>query len=244
MTWVYLENLVLDALCPGRLGQFWASALAADVLTDTEDAYECRLRVDGGPDLDLCFPRVPDRPAEEIRLHLNLRGGADQEAVTDRLVGLGARRLDIGQAEVPLVVLADPEGNAFCVLEERPVYSATGPIAALPIDSANPETDGAFWSWLTGWTIAPGVAPVTLRHPSRHGVLLEFCAEQTPKTAAKNRLHLDVRLEAGDDPDDVLAGVASRSGRRLEPGWGELPWWVCADPSGNEFCLLPSRPAS
>ena len=238
---MYLENLVFDAVDPGRLGRFWASALDARPLTDNDEGYECRLSVEGGPDLDLCFPSVADRPTEDVRLHLDLRGGAAQAEVVARLVDLGATPLDLGQGEVPWVVLADPEGNAFCVMEEREAYSDTGPIAAVPIDSADPVADAAFWSWLTGWTATTGTASVTLRHPSRHGVLLEFCPEREPKTAAKNRLHLDVRFEAADQPEQVLAGVHERGGRRLEPGWGELPWFVCADPSGNEFCLLPAR---
>jgi hypothetical protein len=240
---VYLENLVFHAVDPGRLGRFWASALGASPLTDGADIFECRLSVEGGPDLDLCFDRATDRPTEDVRLHLDLHGGPDPSAVVARLVDLGARPLDVGQGEVPWVVLADPEGNAFCVLEERPVLTATGPIAAVPVDSADPAADAAFWSWLTGWTAAPGVAAATLRHPSRHGVLLEFCPERAPKPAALNRLHLDVRLETGDDPEQVLAGVGDRGGRRLDLGWGELPWFVCADPSGNEFCLLPARAA-
>ncbi len=241
---MYLENLVVDAVDPSRLGRFWTAALDLTPLTDDAAGYEARLSVPGGPDLDLCFPPVPDPPTGEQRLHLDLRGGTEQQAVVERLLALGARHLDIGQQGVPWVVLADPEGNACCVLEDRPTYSATGPIAAVPIDSADPERDATFWSWLTGWTPAPGGSSATLRHPSRHGLLLEFCPEPAPKPAAKNRLHLDVRLEPADELGDVLAEVADRGGQRLDPDWGELPWTVCADPSGNEFCLLPSRPAS
>jgi predicted enzyme related to lactoylglutathione lyase len=155
---------------------------------------------------------------------------------------LGARRLDIGQGDVPWVVLADPAGNPCCVMEERAVYADTGPIAALPLDSADPDRDAGFWSWLTGWTHAAGVAPRSLRHPSMRGPLLELCHEPAPKGAAKNRLHLDVRLEAGDDPDRVAAGVAERGGRELHMEWGDLPWRHFGDPSGNEFCILPARP--
>lgn len=184
---------------------------------------------------------MPDRPSEDVRLHLDLLGGVDQSAVVERLVGLGARHLDIGQVDVPWVVLADPEGNPFCVLEERASYGETGPIAALPIDSSDPDVDAEFWSWLTGWVSAPGMAPQTLRHTTSRGLLLEFCPEPVPHPPAKNRLHRDVRLEALDDLDHVLESVVDRGGRELHPEWGDLPWRVCADSSGNEFCLLPAR---
>ena len=143
---------------------------------------------------------------------------------------------------MPWVVLADPAGNPFCVMEDRPAYADTGPIAALPLDSADPERDAEFWSWLTGWTEAAGVAPRTLRHPSLRGPLLELCPEPAPKGTAKNRLHLDVRLEAGDDLDDVAAAIIERGGAPFHnPGWGELPWRSYTDPSGNEFCVLPAH---
>jgi len=57
----------------------------------------------------------------------------------------------------------------------------------------------------------------------------------------KNRLHFDIRLETGDVPDDVAASIAERGGREPNPERGELPWRLYADPSGNEFCVLPAR---
>ena len=238
---MYLENLVFDAVEPQRLGRFWEAVIGGERLTDEPDVFETRLTVAGGPVLDLCFQPVPEAPAEPPRLHVDLSGGARQAEEVERLLGLGARRLDVGQGEVPWVVLADPEGNPCCVMEERAAYADTGPVAALPLDSADPDRDAAFWSWLTGWTDAAGVAPRSLRHPSLRGPLLELCHEAARKGAAKNRLHLDVRLEGGDDPDAVAAGIAERGGRELPREWGDLPWRSYADPSGNELCVLPAR---
>lgn len=239
---MFLENLVFDAVAPQRLGRFWEDALGGERLTDQPDAFETRLAIEGGPVLDLCFQRVGEPPAEPLRLHLDLAGAALQDQVVDRMLGLGARHLDVGQDHVPWVVLADPEANPFCVMEERPAYRDSGPIAAIPIDSSDPDTDAGFWSWLTGWVGADGPAPRSLRHPSLRGPLLEFCPEPAPKeAAAKNRLHLDVRLEPADDPDRVAAGITERGGRELHPNWGDLPWRIYADPSGNELCVLPAR---
>jgi hypothetical protein len=238
---VYLENLVTDAVDPQRLGRFWEAVVGGERLTDEFAGFETRLAIEGGPVLDLCFQRVPEPFSEPPRLHLDLAGGARQAEEVDRLLGLGARRLDVGQGDVPWVVLADPEGNPFCVLEDRAAYADTGPVAAIPLDSAEPDREAEFWSWLTGWTDAAGVAPRSLRHPSMLGPLLELCPEPAPKGTTKNRLHLDVRLEPGEDPDDVAASIAERGGSELHPGWGELPWRSYADPSGNEFCVLPAR---
>ncbi|WP_127479118.1 VOC family protein [Nocardioides pantholopis] len=241
---MYLENLVVDAAQPQRLGRFWEAALGAERLTDEPEGFETRVAVEGGPVLDVCFQRVAEPATEPPRLHLDLAGGTRQAEEVERLLGLGARHLGIGQGDVPWVVLADPEGNPFCVLEDRATYAGAGPVAALPLASADPDRDAVFWSWLTGWTATDGDAPRSLRHPSLRGPLLELSPEPAPKSSAKNRLHLDLRLEAGDEldgPDGIAAGIAERGGRELHLGWGDLPWRHFADPSGNEFCVLPAR---
>ena len=73
------------------------------------------------------------------------------------------------------------------------------------------------------------------------GPCSSWCRERTGKGPAKNRLHLDVRLEPGEDPDAVAAAVVERGGRELHPSWAaQVPWRLYADPSGNDFCVLPA----
>jgi catechol 2,3-dioxygenase-like lactoylglutathione lyase family enzyme len=236
---VRLENIVWDTRDPGRLGRFWAAALGAELITDEPDGVEARLHLADGVFLDLCFAPVASPSTSPARLHPDLAGGARQEEVVRSLLDLGAEPADIGQGAVPWTVLADPDGNAFCVMEDREAYRGTGPIAALPLDSADPERDARFWAEITGWVPSAGTPGVTtLRHPAGVGPLLELCPEPGPRRG-KNRLHLDVRREAGDD------GIAERVVR-----WGatplsdpaDLPWLVFADPSGNEFCILGPQP--
>jgi len=162
---VYLENVVVDATDPQTLGRFWEASLGTETLTDEPDGFETRLTVPDGPVIDLCFQRVPEPPVEPQRLHLNLRGGEEQQPVVERLLALGASPADIGQGQVPWVVLADPEGNPFCVMEERAAYVDAGPVAALPLDVADPDRDRDFWMWLTGWVPVDGGGLLGLRHP-------------------------------------------------------------------------------
>jgi hypothetical protein len=231
-----LENVVWDARDPRTLGLFWSAALGAEPITDGPDGFETRLPLSGDAFLDLCFGHVAEPSSAPARLHLDLAGGARQQEVVERLLGLGATPADIGQGDVPWAVLADPEGNAFCVMEDREAYCGTGPIAALPLDSADPERDAAFWAGITGWVPFDGVAGlVSLRHPSGAGPLLELCPEPEPRRG-KSRLHLDVRADHEDgDPVPRVTGMGARQLTRQ----GELPWIVFADPSGNEFCVLP-----
>src|SRR4051812_7304127 len=113
---MFLENIVIDAVEPQRLGRFWEAVLGTERLTDVPEGFETRLAVEGGPVLDLCFPRVPEPVSVPPRLHLDLSGGVHLAAEVERLLGLGARHLDLGQGDVPWVVLADPEGNPCCVI--------------------------------------------------------------------------------------------------------------------------------
>lgn len=237
-----LENVVVDAVDPQRLGHFWEALLGCTTLTDERQSFETRLVVPDGPTLDLCFERVAEPPAAGPRLHLEVSGGERQAEVVATALSLGASHLDIGQHDVPWVVLADPEGNPFCVMEARPEYAASGPLSSLPLDSADVERDTRFWAELSGWVSVDSSMPSALRHPSGRGPLLELCPQARPKDpAAKNRVHLDLRLEADDDPDATVARVLELGGSERHHGWGALPWRVFRDPSGNEVCLLPAR---
>ena len=86
------------------------------VTIDTADEFEIRPATDEIP--GLIFGSVPEQKTIKNRLHLDFRPD-DQDAEVDRLLALGARRVDIGQGVQPWVVLADPEGNEFCVLGTR-----------------------------------------------------------------------------------------------------------------------------
>jgi len=111
------ENLVVDARDPARLARWWAEALHYQITYEKPDEVEIRRGPDELP--GLVFVPVPQDKAVKNRLHIDLRPD-DQEAEIERLVDMGARHVDIGQsAEATWVVLADPEGNEFCVLAAR-----------------------------------------------------------------------------------------------------------------------------
>jgi hypothetical protein len=116
------EQVVVDAAQPAALGRWWANALGWVVTFEADDEYEIRSAPDRLP--GLVFVPVRDSKVTKNRLHLDFRPD-DQTAEVDRLLALGAHRIDVGQGEQRWVVLADPEGNEFCVLAPRRV-TATG----------------------------------------------------------------------------------------------------------------------
>jgi hypothetical protein len=95
------------------LGRWWQQALGWVVVDEAPDVFEIRPAPDRLP--GLLFVRVPESKTGKNRLHLDFRPD-DQEREVTRLLARGATRVDIGQGEQPWVVLADPEGNEFCVL--------------------------------------------------------------------------------------------------------------------------------
>jgi hypothetical protein len=111
------EQVVVHSLDPAALGQWWADALGWVVTYTSDDEFEIRSAPESLPALD--FVRIDEPKAGKSRLHIDLRPD-DQDAEVARLLAAGARRADIGQGERAWVVLADPEGNEFCVLAPRP----------------------------------------------------------------------------------------------------------------------------
>jgi predicted enzyme related to lactoylglutathione lyase len=107
------EQVVVDSRDPRSLGRWWAEALGWEITYDTADEVEIRRRSDEVP--GLLFVAVRGAKTGKNRLHLDFRPD-DQALEVDRLVALGAHRVDVGQVDVGWVVLADPEGNEFCVL--------------------------------------------------------------------------------------------------------------------------------
>jgi catechol 2,3-dioxygenase-like lactoylglutathione lyase family enzyme len=131
-----LTEIAVDCHDPAALAAFWAAALGYHVVRTEDEQVEIAPWEQEPPDLavqvrqaptvpTLVFATVPEGKTVKNRLHLDLRPiDGSHEAEVQRLLGLGARHADVGQGEVPWVVLADPEGNEFCVL---------GPLAAVPV---------------------------------------------------------------------------------------------------------------
>ena len=111
------EQVIIDAIRPRVLGQWWATALDWVTVNDEPDEFEIRPAADVVP--GLLFVQAADAKVGKNRLHLDLRPH-DQHKEVDRLLELGATRANIGQGDqLPWIVLADPEGNEFCVLSSK-----------------------------------------------------------------------------------------------------------------------------
>ena len=241
-----LVHLVVDAAEPAKLARFWAAALGWEIGAGEDGEVDVWPGGYNYPDpvaLPLVFVPVAEAKTVKNRIHLDLatESAEHQQAELRRLLALGAVPADIGQGDVPWQVLADPEGNEFCVLDPRPVYLGIGPVAAVVADYADPAAVAAFWQLATGWIPASSVQDgVSFRSPQGVGPYLELLPSGDVKTV-KNRVHLDLAPATGEDHAAAVKVLLAAGAVPVDIGQGDARWTVLADPEGNEFCVLTPR---
>ncbi|MGX7826860.1 VOC family protein [Actinokineospora sp. 24-640] len=237
-----LVSVVVDAADPRALAGFWAGLLGWSLAYVDDEEVDVEAPAGDGCPLELVFVPVAEPKTAKNRVHLDLATPTDaaQAATVARAEELGARRLDIGQGEVPWVVMADPEGNEFCVLEPRPEYADTGALAAIVVDTPDLAT-ADFWRAAAGWTLVRQTPEfASLRHPDARGPWLELLPTSDPKTV-KNRVHLDVAPYEDDSLSAEVDRLHALGATPADVGQGESSWVVLADPTGGEFCVLSPR---
>jgi predicted enzyme related to lactoylglutathione lyase len=116
---VLLHHIVIDAHDLPALARFWTRVLGWQILSERE--REIVIGPEATAPLGICFMPVTDRKVVKNRVHLDLTTGAgERDAEIERILALGARRVDIGQTGTESwTVLADPEGNEFCVVRPK-----------------------------------------------------------------------------------------------------------------------------
>jgi predicted enzyme related to lactoylglutathione lyase len=116
---VSLHHIVIDSHDLSAQARFWAQVLDWRILSERE--REVVIGVDETAPTGICFMPVTDRKTGKNRLHLDLSPGPDErDAEIERILALGASRVDIGQSGTESwTVLADPEGNEFCILRPK-----------------------------------------------------------------------------------------------------------------------------
>ncbi|GGL10275.1 VOC family protein [Streptomyces flaveus] len=234
----------IKALDVSAVGRFWAEALGWSAYSPGVTTYV-------GPVGGLVWPDpvgvgvdvvpVPEpKTTAKNRVHLDLAttSAAHQAELVARLQALGATPAHVGQGDVPWTVLADPEGNEFCVLEPREIYRDTGPIAAVVVDCADPRAMARFWGEAMDWTLHEVTDDhAVLRSAKGVGPYLEFLRTPDAKTV-HGRVHLDLLPYPGDDKAAEVARLRALGATDLDLGQGDVPWTCLADPEGHEFCVL------
>ena len=121
-----MSQFTFDCHDPVTLARWWADALGWEVIDDPDDQgdgpVEIEIAPPDGSATNWLFVEVPEGKAVKNRVHPDVRppDGSDQATELARLLALGATAVDVGQVDVGWHVLADPEGNEFCLLRSTP----------------------------------------------------------------------------------------------------------------------------
>jgi Glyoxalase-like domain len=137
-------------------------------------------------------------------------------------------------------VLADREGNEFCVIEPDNNFLADcGFIGALGCDGS--QHAGYFWSEALGWPLVWDQGQETAIRSPHGGPKITWGGPPLIPKTSKNRLHFDIVPPVHGDQKAEVDRRVSLGASRIDIGQGEVSWVVMADPDGHEFCVLTPR---
>ena len=231
-----VDALCIDANDAAGLATFWAAALRWEL---HESSDEVTLVPTDRTSFRIVFEPVSANKTGKNRMHLDVTTTsiADQRETVRRMLEHGARHVDIGQRpEEPHVVLADPEGNEFCVIEpENSFLAGCGRLGSITCDGS--RAAGYFWSGALGWPLVWDQEDETaVRAPDGTGPFITWGPPVRPKVG-KNRLRLRIASVEGDQRGEVDRLVALGA-TRADIGPRARGSVLMADPDGNEFSVV------
>ncbi len=228
---VTLVALEIDAADPARLAAFWA-----ELLGRTADPGGTRLLRRSETDFEVWFVRTELPWTGLHRMHADLTSCSadDQRHTVELALRLGAGHLDVGQrGDEGHVVLADPEGNEFCVIEAGNQFLAdTARIGGMAGDGT--RLVGEFWSAALHWPLVWDHGQETAIQSPSGGTKLTWGGPPVNPKHARNRLRWVLAADHDLDAEigrlrDLGAPVLTATAERAE----------LADPDGNEFVVQP-----
>jgi predicted enzyme related to lactoylglutathione lyase len=235
-----LVALGFDANDPLRLARFWAGVLGWEMADDSHDGITLLPSDDTG--FRLRFLATQEKKTDPNQMHFDLTSTTleDQEQTVARALELGVQHIDVGQLpEEDHVVLADPEGNEFCVIGPGNNFLADcGFIGALASDGS--QEVGYFWSEALGWPLVWDQDQETAIRSPHGGPKITWGGPPVRPKTGKNRMHFDLAPPAHGDQQAEVDRLVSLGATRIDTGQHAVGQIVMADPDGNEFCVLPS----
>lgn len=237
----HLFAISYDAADPVRLGRFWAGLLGREMVDDPRDGVLVLPSAD--TELRLRFVSAQQPKTVQNRMHLDLTSGSleEQQRTVARALELGGRHTDVGQLpEERHVVLADPEGNEFCVIEPGNNFLAgCGFTGALACDGS--QAVGYFWSEALGWPLVWDQDEETAIQSPLGGTKITWGGPPMAPNGGRDRLHFDVAPPADGDQQAEVDRLLSLGATLLNEGRSDTGRVLLADPDGTAFCLLTRR---
>jgi hypothetical protein len=232
-----LFAICFNATRPWELARFWSGVLGWEPADGPEDGVAI-LPPDAAGFRIRFLPGQEPRTGRN-RAHFDLTSASPQEQrqTVARALELGGRHLDVGQLpEEEHVVLADPDGNEFCVIEAGNKFLAgTGVIGALACDGT--QEVGHFWSEALRWPLVWDQDQETAVQSPGGGTKITWGGPPVAPKTGPNRLYFELALPAGADRDAEIDRLVSLGATRTATGEGDDGRVLLLDPDGNEFSL-------
>jgi catechol 2,3-dioxygenase-like lactoylglutathione lyase family enzyme len=201
------------------------------------------LPADGEPGFAVRFVPTAEPKVGPNQMHFDLSSTtrADQAATVARALARGASHLDVGQLpREEHVVLADPEGNEFCVIEAGNGFLAGTPRIGCLSSDGSPRV-GHFWSEALGWPLVWDQDEETAIQSARGGSKISWGGPPYEIRTGVQRWRWHVAPPSGGDQQVAVEHLIGLGAGRVDGGPRLDAAVVLADPDGNEFLVLPAE---
>ncbi|MER7727022.1 VOC family protein [Streptomyces sp. NPDC096323] len=240
----------LSAICfhanrPADLARFWSGLLGWELAAGPDDEVAVLPPDPDGFRIRFLPGREPKTGRNRAHFDLTSTSLEDQRQTVARALEIGGKHIDVGQLpEDGHVVLADPDGNEFCVIEPGNEFLAhTGLIGALACDGT--QEVGYFWSRALRWPLVWDQDQETAIQSPHGGTKITWGGPPVAPKAGTNRLYLELALPAGADGVAEIDRLTSLGATRADAGESDVGAGVgvggsrvsMLDPDGNEFSV-------
>ncbi|MEV6522384.1 VOC family protein [Longispora sp. NPDC051575] len=241
----HLFAVCFDALEPARVARFWSALLGWEPAEDPADGVTLLPNDDTG--FRLRFVPTTEPKVTQNQMHFDLTSTSleNQRETVARALDLGGQHADVGQTgDEGHVVLADPEGNEFCVIEPGNNFLADcGFVGALACDGS--QDVGYFWSGALGWPLVWDQDQETAIRSPHGGPKVTWGGPPLEPRTGRERVYFDLAPPVGGDQraevDRLLSLGAKDGGAGAGVGRDGAGRVAMVDPDGTRFSLLPPR---
>lgn len=246
-----LFAICFHATRPSDLARFWSGLLGREPAGGTDDGITLLPPDAAGFRIRFLPSEEPKTGRNQAHFDLTSSSPQEQRRTVARALELGGRHIDVGQLpEEGHVVLADPDGNEFCVIEAGNTFLAgTGFIGALACDGS--QEVGYFWSEALRWPLVWDQDQETAIQSPDGGTKITWGGPPVAPKTGPNRLYLELALPADADLEAEIERLislgATRTDADADPGadpganGGDDGRVLLLDPDGNEFSVRRPR---
>ncbi|MEU3514563.1 VOC family protein [Streptomyces sp. NPDC006654] len=238
-----LYAICFNATEPAALARFWSGVLGWEPAGGPGDGVA--LLPPDGAGFRIRFLPSPVPKTGQNRAHFDLTSASpeEQRRTVARALEFGGSHIDVGQLpEQGHVVLADPDGNEFCVIEAGNKFLAgTGSIGALACDGT--QEVGYFWSEALRWPLVWDQDQETAIQSPAGGTKITWGGPPLARKTGPNRLYVELEIPVGADREAELGRLVSLGATRTDSGAGDggHDGVLMLDPDGNEFRVRGAR---